>query len=191
MPDILAKELIVLLDNTVEKSIIASLSLDSELKTAPTNIKELDIIELPVRTDIEIMVVDDKQTQLSNIEALVADTKTIWKSMLTSDNLDTPRLVFAEKDSVQHQLLLMVQEGIERQGQAIVVPPLVKDLLADVDGSNYEVLHHDEAQTSSQHTPHLSNSSSMGSIDDVESASRELRETDGQEADKINMVWKS
>ena len=133
LPRTLTREPVMILDSTLQTSVIASLSptLSSDIRgsVASAGITK-NIVEIPVSEDITLAIIDEKMKQLSSVEALHSDTETIWKQISSDKNVIQPRLLLAGKNTVQHRLFTMVRGDGEVQGQALEVPPLIrKDLV--------------------------------------------------------------
>ena len=167
LPDLLTKETVLILDSTVETSLIASLSDDTESEYSISGITK-NTIEVPINGDILIEVIDeDKKSR--KMEALYADTHALWQNFMNPPDKNTihPKLASSGMNLVQHKLFSQIREGAEREGLAIEPPPLMRESLPiNIDKPNkriYQVLLDTGLQGKSEYMPLLSVSSSVSS----------------------------
>lgn len=162
LPVSLMREPIMILDSTIEMSLIASFSSpssssSSEVDGTSSNGK-LSIVELPLSQDIQVVIVSrenypheksnslkksnnlkkSNSLKLDSLDPLHARVINIWRDLLSpaSEKAATPKRLTPTTggDSTQHELLsVMVRKGWEREAQAIKAPPLLtKDLPVDI-----------------------------------------------------------
>lgn len=171
LPDILRTDPVLLLDSAVETSVVATCDLleenDSPSAAAAgagtTAKKSSTVVEIPISQDILVSFQSQgSQEKSGSLEPLQAKALALWKDLLSpateGQRVSLPRLSYAKENPTQHNLFTMVQEGHERESQAIKAPPqLQKDLSADLgsDKCTYQALASD-AQADNQYMPLLS-----------------------------------
>lgn len=167
LPSILTKDPVLLLDDTVETSLVCTCDLCAENEGTDTS----TVVEIPVNQDILVSFLGkDSQGKSNSLETLnTLNTKTLalWRRLLSpeGERATMLRLRYSGESPTQHKLFTMVRKGWERECQSIKLPPRLQVQLSPGSGELevYQALFVD-SEVENQYMPLVS--SSLASSDE-------------------------
>lgn len=130
----LTKGPVVLLDTTVETSLVASFPRSVADDTSGSDTSR-SVVDVPISKDIRLGI--SYREEPSSLARLRVSTRAVWADLTAplSEKTSHPRVLRAG-DGVQHALSSLVRAGWEREGQGLRVPPQLKKELGAVDDAS-------------------------------------------------------
>ncbi len=156
-PKSLMKDPLMLLDSTLQITVIATCNLLPE-RGVSGSLGRRAVVEVPLSEDILVSTMNrEPRDKANSLETLHTKTAAVWKDLMSTDTESVlpQRLRVSPEDPVQHALFTMLRKGWEKEGQSLKAPVLLEN---STDSSTYHVIS-DESQRST-YTPLLSASMS-------------------------------